>query len=188
MIINDGTGSGSSAKVSVENKLSIAGVTVSAQMHASARHGRAYQVMSGIRTITGAYGILAIRNESADNLVITYIRMAVDKTETAQCLTQIFLGGNWVAGTAVEPVILNSKFNLNAGITAHYNAIPTGSPQGIDTRWIRGPDEIVYNKEGSIILGTNDLMSIKMTPETASVSVNARVSFLMLTDDELEQL
>jgi hypothetical protein len=187
MRIDDGTGKGPSAKVTKENKLTTTAVTISPQMHMSAAHGLAYQVLSGVQTITGANGILAIQNDGPKNIAITYMRIACDKTETAQMLSEIFIGGDWAGGgTAVTPVSLNKRFNLDPGVTALTNSIPTGSPELIDTRWLKGPDEVVYNKEGSIILPTSGILSIKVTPETASVKINARVSFVVFDDEELQ--
>lgn len=184
-IIDDGKGRGKSAAVSEEHRLATNAVTTSPQQHASGAHGKAFQVVSGIRAVTGAYGILALKNEGVDNIVVTYIRVGIDKVETAQALVQLYMGGVWVAGTTTDaPVNLNGRYAIEAGITSHYNAIPTGS-LNIDTRWVRGPSEVTYNKEGSIVLPTNGIFSIKVTPETASVNVHARISFIVLSEDEL---
>jgi hypothetical protein len=187
MQIEDGKGTGFQAQVSKEHKLATSAVVAAPQLHASAAYGRAYQVMSGVRAVTGAYGLLALRNNSTFNLIVTYIRVALDDTETAQAQIELALGGTWVAGTAVTPVNLNSRFSIEADVDAHYNALPT-SANTIDTRWARGPDEVVYRKEGSIILTNNNLISVKVTPETAAVNFNARISFIMLTDEELGSL
>jgi hypothetical protein len=188
MIIEDGTGKGVQAAVNREFKLATTSVIASPQQHASGL-GRAYQVVSGVQSMTGAYGILALRNDSTDNMVITYIRAGIDQVETAQALVELYLGGTWAAGTATaDPVNLNTRFAIEAGITSHYNSIPTGSPSAIDAVWLRGPDEQVWRKEGSIILPTNGIVSIKITPTTASVNGHGRISFIMLTDEQLESL
>jgi hypothetical protein len=184
--IVDGTGGGWEAKVTSENKLAAIAVTVPPQMHLSARHQQAFQVLSGVQSITGANGLLAIRNDSAKRLVVTYIRVACDDTETAQALVEIYLGGTWTGGgTALTPVNLNLTSAAQAGVTAETNSLPGGTPSLIDARWLRGPGEVTYNKEGSIILGTNNVFSIKVTPETAAVGFNARLSFLMIDEAEL---
>ena len=188
MQIEDGKGKGVYASVSHENKLATTSVFASPQQHASGAYGRAFQVTSGIRTVTGAYGLLALQNNSPNNMVFTYVRVGVDKVETAQALIELALGGIWVAGTATDaPVNLNGRYATDAGVLSHYNAVPT-TPNTIDRRWLAGPGEVTYNKEGSIILPTNGIFAIKVTPETAAVNCHARVSFIMLTNDELEDL
>jgi hypothetical protein len=188
MIIEDGTGDGVQAQVNKEHKLATTAVTASPQQHASGAFGRAYQVVSGIRSMTGAYGLLALRNDGSENLVITYIRVGIDQVEVAQAQIDMSLGGTWVDGTATDmPVNLNTRFAIEAGITSHYNAAPT-DPNVIDTAWVRGPGEQVWRKEGSIILPTNGIVSIKVTPVTAAVNGHARISFIMLTDEQLESL
>lgn len=188
MRIEDGSGSGYSAKVSSEKKLAVSAVSIPIQMHISAVKGQAFQVSSEIQAITGEYGILALQNNTTLNMVITYIRIGCDKTEVAQMLIEQFLGGNWVDGTALTPTNLNRRFSLESGIKAHTNSIPEGLPFNIDVAWIKGPDERNYNKQGSIILPTNAIYSIRVTPETASVPVHARVSFLMLSDEQLSSI
>ena len=184
----DGSGSGVAAKVNADNKLATTAVAVSPQFHASASDGQAFQVVSGIRATVAAtpYGILAIRNDGQLNLVLTYIRVGIDQVEVAQAELGLFMGGVWVAGTDTEPPVnLNGRFSLEADVTAHYNAIPTGS-KNIDRRWMRGPDEAVWRKEGAIILPTNSMFSIQVTPVTNAVNAHARISFILLSDDELE--
>lgn len=188
MQIHDGKGSGVLAQVSKENKLAITGIAASPQLHASAAYGRAYQVITPIINIAtaGAYGLLAVQNQSDKNMVITYMRVGVDDNETAQALFELYMGGSWVGGgTQVFPVNLNGRFSLDSGIIAHYNSIPT-SASAIDRRWMKGPNENTWNKEGSIILPTNNVFSMKVTTETNGANVYGRISFIMLTDEELE--
>ena len=187
MQIEDGTGTSYKAKVNLQNKLATISIAGSPQLHVSAADGQAYQVSSGIQTVAsaGVYGILALRNDSSDNLLITYMCTAINDTEAGETQVETYLGGTWVAGTATEnPVNLNGRFNLDAEVTAHYNSIPT-SGELIDARWLAGPDEVGYNKEGSIILPTNGIISIKLTTETDNVKVHSRISFLLMSDDDL---
>jgi hypothetical protein len=186
MIIT-GADHGDSLKITNERRALTSSLVISQQLHAAAHHQRSFQVISGIRNISsaGAYGILSLKNNDSDrSLIVTYIRMGVDKIETAQALCEIYVGGDWVAGTAVTPINLNMASNINASVTAHYNSVPTSSSL-IDSRYLKGPDEVVYNKEGSIIVPTDEIISLKITTETAAVNAYGRLSFIMIENDEL---
>lgn len=188
MQIEDGKGTGYKASVNKNNQLQVAATIASQQLQASARFGQAYQAASGVRNVAsaGAYGILALRNDSELNMIITYIRMGVDKTETAQAKCEVLFGGTWVAGTAADdPVNLRSDSSKEPGVTAHYNSTPTGSPKVIDVHWVKGPGEVTYNKEGSIIIKKNGILSLRMTTETDAANIHGRISFIMLTDEQL---
>lgn len=191
MQITDGTGRSYQAQVTSENRLATTGVSYPPQMHASIVTGEAYQAVSGVRNIAslGVYGILALRNDSlTKKMIVTYIRAGVDRVEALQAKCEIYLGGTWVAGTAAPtPPNLNTASALSADVTAHYNAVPTSSNL-IDAKWIKGPDECVWNKEGSIIIPTSGIISLKITTETNAVNAHGRISFYYVDAAEVARL
>lgn len=192
MQITDGTGRSYQAQVTSENRLATTGVAYAPQMHASIVKGEAYQAISGVRNIAslGVYGILALRNDSlTKKMIVTYVRASVDRVEASQAKVEIYLGGTWVAGTAAPtPVNLNTSSAMTASVTAHYNAVPTGSSSSIDAKWIKGPDECTWNKEGSIIIPTSGIISLKITTETNAVNAHGRISFYYVDAAEVARL
>jgi hypothetical protein len=177
---------GQSPLVNFERRETVSALRIPVQLYAAYKYKKAFQAYSGVRTITtaGAYGILALRNDSdADVMVITYIRINIDKTETAQALGEIYLGGTWSAGTAVTPKNLNDGSTNAPGATAHYNSVPGGND--IDGSWKKGPAEWVYNKEGSIILNNSGIISLKLTTETDAVKATGRISFIKIPAEKL---
>lgn len=184
--IQDGTGRGYSARVTASNKLSTVGIHYPIQTHASLRDQRAFQAVSGVQSVTGAYGILALRNNGVTDVVVTYIRVGVDVVETSQALVEVLMGGVWVDGTAAPgPHNVNAGSTISAEVTSHYNTIPT-TPNVIDNVWIAGPGEQVWKKEGSIVLPTSHHMALRVTPATAAVNVHARISFVTVDAADLE--
>jgi hypothetical protein len=58
----------------------------------------------------------------------------------------------------------------------------TGVFTQIDRVYTKAGDQVVYNKQGSIILGLNDTFSIKFV-STGTGTGAARVTFMMLEND-----
>jgi hypothetical protein len=179
--IEDGKGSGKRAEVSPEYRLRTQSVVYTPQLHASLVYQKAFQAVSGVRNITsaGAYGILAVKNEGSDDLAVTYIRIGVDKTEVLQAKAEILIGGTWVAGTAAEIHNMNAKSAISPEAIVHYNSIPTSS-NVIDTRWAKGPSEMTWSKEGSIIVPTGGIVALRITTETDAVNIHGRISFIVI--------
>jgi len=180
--LEDGRGSGKRAEVSDEFRLRTEAIAIPPQLHASLVHSRAFQALSGVRNVTSpsTYGILALRNNGPEDLAVTYIRVGIDRIEALQAKVEVVLGGTWAAGTAGTVQNLNTKSSLPAAVDAHYNSIPTGDVVVIDNQWAQGPKEMIYNKEGSIILPTGGIISLKVTTETAAVNVHGRISFFAI--------
>jgi hypothetical protein len=190
MYINDGKGKGVQASVSREQRLRTEALTHSPQMHMSFVYQKAFQIVSGVQNIAtaGAYGLLAVRNEGEEDIAITYIRIGVDKVETAQCLCEVLLNGDWAdTGSDAGIYNMNGGSSLLPDITARYNNVPTGTPFTIDSRWVRGPDEVIYSKEGSIILPTGAHIALRVTTETDAVNVHGRISMFVFPREVKEQ-
>ncbi len=184
--IVDGRGTGIRAKVTQDFRLATSSASFPLQALQSLTKQRAYQAVSGERTIAtaGAYGILGIRNVSTGFAVITYIRMGVDSVETSECKCEVLTGGTWAAGTESPIVNMNQNSSLASGLEANYNAIPTDSPDVIDVHWLKGPGEVVYRKEGSIVIPSGRHLALRMTTSTNGATIHGRISFFVLSTVE----
>ncbi len=190
-MLEDGKGSGRSVGVNPDNKLQTEAETHSLQHSTSEQKGQAYQAQSIDSGVTAkTQTLLHIRNDDDDrNMVITYIRMQQVTTGTIPASGIYFeVGvGDTVSsgGTATTPVNMNQGSGNLATVTAT-GVDPTmaGTFTAIDTQYVSGNGtETVYNKEGTIILGKNDTLSIRLTTTETGVA-KARISFLMI--DKLE--
>lgn len=188
IILKDGSGKGYSAKIMSDGKLAALAETYTMQAHASLAHAEAFQAFSGERTVSpaGTYGIIAVRNDSEDYMIITYVRMGLNQVETAEAKFETCVGGAWVAGTAVAPVNMHIGHPRAPEVTVHYNSEPT-SVTVSDICYLRGPDEMRYNKEGSVVIPPGKIFSIRVTTTTDSVKVYARVSFVRMTAEEIRE-
>jgi len=180
--IESGGGNSDRAEVSVEGRLRTESVRLTPQFYASIKYGNAFQVNSGVQTVSsaGAYGLLALRNDGNDFLAITYIRIGVNKTEANETQAEILLGGTWSDGSAANLYNMDQKNSDVPAVTYHYNTLMSGA-NSIDVQWGTGPAEMVYNKEGSIILKPNAIISLKVTTGTDSVKVHGRISFYVIS-------
>lgn len=186
MRIDDGQGKGFQAGVDKTNRLKTIAVAVSQQHHASIDHGKAFQI-SGSYTVTGAgtFNLLHLVNTSDTDLIVgTYIRpqvagLAGGTFGTATYFTQNFGGEYSSGGTAVSAVNMNQTSGNVPSITAYgNNPTLTGTLTEFD-RWHpeQGTDELVYRKEGTLILGTNDAITFRLVTNNTSGIARVRFSF-----------
>jgi hypothetical protein len=186
--VDDGTGKGYSVKVDSNNEMLVKSNSASLQHVVSERDGEAYQVVGDFASVNNAtHTILHIQNTSATkNLTVTYIRLqTVDLAggtapPTANCYWQIGKGTTYSSGgTAVTP----SNVNLASGNTASAtcydnNATVAGTFVELDRYYPQSEaDSVTYNKEGSIVLGKDDTLEIRLTADNTSGTAYARVSF-----------
>jgi hypothetical protein len=179
--IDDGKGKNIQAGVSYEQRLQSESVNLTPQCYASLKYGNAYQVVSGIRQVTpaGTYGLLALTNTGSDPFAVTYIRVGIDKTETVQAKVEILLGGTWSSGSDASLYNMDQRNSEGPSADYDYNTVISGADV-IDNQWAKGPDELVYNKEGSIILKRGAIISIKVTTTTDLVNIHGRISFYVI--------
>ena len=185
--IEDGKGSGKIAAVNSENRLTVVSETHSLQYHISRTYGHAYQVQSIDTGITAkTQTILHLKNISnTQDLIITYIRMQPVVTGTVPVIGTYFeigVGATLTSGgSTVTPINMNqSSGNVAPVIATGVDPTMGGTFTVIDKQYIESNGkEIVYNKEGSFILGSNDTMGIRFTTGGTG-ETKARVSFLMV--------
>ena len=119
MILDDGTGSGKSAKIDIENKLGTRSVTESEAEHINFANGEAYTLFFPITSdnlnpsaALSSPCILYLKDTSEKNIVITDIRMWAESPEYLDIyFNQI---GTPVNGGTITP----TNMNLNSGKTA----------------------------------------------------------------------
>jgi hypothetical protein len=189
MRIDDGTGKGYQAGVNEENHLQTVAITVPQQHRASITKGNAFQV-SGSYTLAGAgtYTLLTIVNASGTDVAVgTYIRSSVagltgGTIGTGTYVTLNFGGTYSAGGTAVTPVNMNRVSGNSAPLTAYSNnPTVTGTLTEFD-RWYPTAvtDHVTYNKEGTMILGTNDSVTFQLVTDNTGGLARIRMSFFLL--------
>lgn len=188
--IEDGTGKGYAVQVTSEN--AIRGVVEShhIQHHFSRIYGQVYQIPTVYRFVgAGTHTLLHMRNTSTINqLGVTYIRLqGVDFSATLPT------SGSYVSvgrdteyssgGELLTPVNVNFGSGNQAEAIAYRNPIVTGTFTEFD-RWYVQPNasEERYEKWGSVILGQNDTLEIRLITEMNTGVIHCRITFLYFSE------
>jgi len=187
-MIKDGTGTGLMARVTDENALKTVTESHELQHHISRDSGLTFQALSVDTGITAkTQTVMHLKNDDpARILVISFIRMqAVTNTASKPVVGEYFeVGlGRTVAsgGTTTTPVNMNSSSGNTASVTATgIDPTMTGTFTAIDRWYNEGNGELVYNKQGSIILGLNDTFEVRLVSAGTGES-KCRVTFMMIT-------
>ena len=186
--IEDGTGKGNLAKVTEENQLIIRGETHELQHHQSRRNQQVYQVISVDTGITAKTQTLLhlINNDANRDVVVSFIRMqAITDTASKPVVGEYFeIGfGRTVSsgGTAATPVNVNQKSGNTASVTCTgIDPTMAGTFTAIDRIYNKASgDEYVFNKQGSIILGLNDTLEVRLVSAGAG-EAKCRITFMMI--------
>ena len=187
MIITDGTGSGGySARVDSKNRLYTNTASTSVQSESSLHGGKAFQVVSGPVDVTAAnQEILLIKNASTNlNLVVTYIRVQTANVAVAGevAFSSVNLGGIYTSGgTAVTPTNMNTSSGVTTGAALFYSgatAIVASGYAEIDRNYSANT-EVIYNKEGSIVIAPGGILSVNFIGSSTDGVVYARASFYL---------
>lgn len=193
--IIEGPKRGTSVNVTKDGDLATRAIVHELQHHHSREEGQVYQLIGDDVTIaSGTNTLLHIRNDSSTHaVVISYIRMqAVDLAggttpPSINTYFQLGFGTTYTSGgTAVTAVNVNRTSGNTANITAYDNTPTVGGTFVEADRWYPSGDgdEQVYNKHGSIILGKNDTLEIRLVTDNTSGTGYCRITFTML---ELEE-
>jgi len=187
-MIKDGTGTGLMARVTDENALKTVTESHELQHHISRDSGLTFQALSVDTGITAkTQTVMHLKNDDpARILVISFIRMqAVTNTASKPVVGEYFevgLGRTVVSGgTTTTPVNMNASSGNTASVTATgIDPTMTGTFTAIDRWYNEGNGELVYNKQGSIILGLNDTFEVRLVSAGTGES-KCRVTFMMIT-------
>lgn len=184
MKIQDGTGSGSFAKIDNENHIHVRAVTVSLQHKVSSQANNSFQVSSAKAIDTSSQNILLLKNASdTKDIVITYIRIATAgaAATNSTAFFTINVGGDYASGgTPVTPTNMYVGSSVDADGT-FYDAtasdiVLSGTQVEIDKAY-EANTELNYNKEGSLILPKNSILVISHIGSTIAGVAHTRVSF-----------
>jgi len=188
--IVDGTGSGREVLVTKDNELVTVAHTEPLQHVLSIRDGEAYQVLGDTGSVTNTTQvILHIQNTSSTKLLVaTYIRVqAIDLAggtalPSGQTFWQIGFGTTVSSGGAARtPTNLNRTSGNTADVTALSTPTIAGTFTEIDRYYSLSSEEMeVFNKQGSIVLGKNDTLDIRLTTDHTSGIAYARCTFVMI--------
>ena len=185
----EGGGSSKLAGVTEENQLLVQAETQQIQHYISKNNKQAYQIIGNVASVSsGTNTILHFKNTSPSLLaVFTYIRLQVISLSGGTALpdvaTYLQIGSDTLydsGGVSVNPVNVNLTSANLADIMAYSNPITTGSLTEIDRLYPINGDQKVFNKEGSLILGQNDAIEVRLVTDHTSGLAYTRMSFLMI--------
>jgi len=190
-VLEDGA-NGTANKVGVTSgfRLQTAAVCQSEQHHASRNSGQAYQVQGNVALTAATKVALHIKNTSSTRkLIVTYIRMQVLDPAGGTALPD---SGNYMllnfdqtltsGGTTVTAVNMNRSSGNSADTTCTDNNPTLGGTAVEFDRWYltaTNSEMMKYNKEGTLILGQNDTLTIAAVTDQTSGECQVRVSFYM---------
>lgn len=182
-MIKDGTGQCHYAKVDSTNRLSTTAITTSTQNYVSRINKNSFQVWGTASINTSEVPVLFLKNTSTTkDIVITYIRvMSVSAAATNEnAYFSIKLAGSYISGgDAVTPVNMFASSALTASAEAYQGttALSISSTFKEIDRSYDSNSQVVYRKDGSIILTTSDAIAITHTGSTVAGTAYARISF-----------
>jgi hypothetical protein len=181
---------GTTAGVTTENQLEVQSESHSLQHHVSSRNENAYQVWDTTTLTNGTKTVLHLKNgDSAKKLVVSYIRLQMidpsGGTAPPAAANYFDIGFNRTVssgGDTLTPVNMNAGSGKTATGTFTGNG-PTmaGTFAEFDRQYVEADGKmIIYNKDGSAILGLNDTLEIRVTSDNTSGTAYARVTFVMI--------
>jgi hypothetical protein len=193
--IEDGIGSGTRVGVTPENQLQTQAETHQLQHHISRTKGQVYQTIGRETAITNTtQTILHMKNTSTSKLLaVTFIRVQLigetGGTAVPAAETYFQIGFNRTyssGGTAVTPVNVNTTSGNVAAITAYDNS-PTmaGTFLEADAYYPDGSAMQIFNKQGSIILGFNDTIEVRLITDHTAGLAYARITSMFLDPDTI---
>tara|TARA_R110000787_G_scaffold283148_1_gene395576 strand:+ start:634 stop:1239 length:606 start_codon:yes stop_codon:yes gene_type:complete len=191
-------GTGRQAYVSKDGQLLVQSENLSLQHFVSRYTGQAYQVQFTDAGLTAKENVVGhIKNTSPTlSLVATYLRFQVPVVAGGTALNGAvvnnwrgYFGRTYVSGgTTAVPVNMNRSSGNAASVTA-YQGDPVVSAIGTGEEWDRyyptDNGQGSYNKEGALILGPNDTLSLVFNTDNTSGTAYLRLTFLMMDLSDL---
>lgn len=193
MLIEDGKGTGTQARVDSNNRLHVAAKSSSLQHIISEEDEAAYQVIGTATAAAATVVLLHItNNDPINNMVFTYARLqnvtlaGGTAVPNVNNYFSISLGRTYASGgAAVVPVNVHGGSSNAASVTV-YQTNPTlaGTALEID-RWYptKDGDTERYVKEGSVIIPAGQTIEISYTGDHTSGLLYSRASFYMESQD-----
>ena len=185
-IIEDGTGTSSKAGVTTEHQVKVQAENHELQHHISWLDGQVYQVLGEITTIAAATEtVLHIQNTSSTKLfIVSYIRMQVAGESGGTALSDVAtyfelgFGRTYASGGTAQVAVNMNQTSGNVAALTCYDETPVmaGTFTQFD-KWYPGADQMMtYSKHGSIILGFEDTMEIRLVTDHSAGNALCRVT------------
>lgn len=178
MIIEDGHGSGSKAKVSSEGCLQVKAVTLSFQQHVNSEEGESYSVIVS-KTPTGANDcFLYIQNNSDVDMYVSSGKISAATDETVQVKLK---DTGTPAGTTVNtPVNRNAGSGKLADVTCYDGENITGLTGGevveqVDVDGAVG--SVKYEWGSALIIPKNQVLSMYAVTGAIALKATLSISF-----------
>ncbi len=167
--ILDGSGKGILATVDASGQLSTVSEMHALQHHLSLHDGLVFQVIVTHVNASGGgtYTTLHVRNTSASKLlIVTYIRLQaiLDYASSADDFFQIGFDRTYSSGGSIVTPINTNRQSGHAADAIVYNDNPnlTGTFTELDRWYIENDKMMIFNKEGSVILGQNNTIEVRV--------------------------
>lgn len=145
-----------------------------------------YQVIGEGNISSGSNTLIHLKNnDSARKIVISFIRTQLVTTAATLPATTDYLEigyGETVSsgGTVLTPINTTSDSGKTADITATQLPTVTGTNRVLDKHYYTGAgDEQTYNKQGSMVLGLGETMTLDVEASAAGYAY-VRVTFMMI--------
>jgi hypothetical protein len=188
----DGTGSGSKAKVGADKRLQVRAITEDEVIH-NAELGNAYNINTGLISVTGDSTLVYLKNNSDDNYILTDIAIGAFDGLTHTDFPYITLVRNPTGGDLISDataVDMNENRNFGSSKTANVDAYK-GKVGGT----ITGGSDIAIlqtNKTGRSFFGIDFLLpkggavAVKLTANASSGTANYYCALIGYFKDDLD--
>lgn len=186
IFIEDGQGGGNKVGVTSEFQMKTQAESHELQHHISWQAGQCYQILGEITTVAAASEtVLHIANDNATmNFIVSYIRLQLAGESGGTALSDVAtyfelgFGRTYASGGVAQlPVNMNRTSGNLATLTCYdESAVMAGTFIQFD-KWYPGADQMqTYNKHGSLILGFNDTLEIRLVTDHTAGNALARVT------------
>ena len=192
--IKDGTGTGNRVKVDIDNRIHALAVSKSSEQQ-GAIDGNTYNINTGTITLTDASesGLLYLKNTSeAKRIVISTVGYLIGNSTAGAGDLELTIVKGVTGGTLVDAasaVAINSNKNLS--VSTQLSATAYKGAQGVT---LTGGSDMYKSllasaatryviATGDLILGPNDVIGIKITPQTSNTSMGIQVFLSIIEED-----
>ena len=188
----DGTGSGNKAKIGADKRLQVRAITEDEVIH-NAELGNAYNINTGLISVTGDSTLVYLKNNSDDNYILTDIAIGAFDGLTHTDFPYITLVRNPTGGDLISDataVDMNENRNFGSSKTANVDAYK-GKVGGT----ITGGSDIAIlqtNKTGRSFFGIDFLLpkggavAVKLTANASSGTANYYCALIGYFKDDLD--
>ena len=167
MIIEDGTGSGSSAKVTRDNFLEVIATTSSLEHHINHHEGEAYNAMFAVDPAAGDDCIFYLKNTNDKDLVIESVWWQTSAAEEVYYKLGDTGTAVKTAGADITPSNLNAGSGKAADAICYSNTADgavdiTGIDDGVTIQklWLTSAESALFNCDQDIIIPKNQTFTI----------------------------